>query len=146
MHKINIYNNQKAVNLRVNRARLKDILKYILKRERRLPGIYNFVFVDNKDIRRINRQYLGRSNVTDVIAFPLSDRPGMPTDNIKGEIFVSVEEAMRQSRKRDISCNEEITLYCIHGLMHLIGYDDLTVSQRVKMERRQSTYLKMVKY
>src|SRR3989339_422021 len=141
MHKINIYNTQAAVRLRINRARLQSILKHILKREGWLSGRYNFVFVDNKDIRRINRQYLGRNNNTDVIAFTLIDQPGMPTDGVRGEVVISVEEAARQSRKRHIPLNGEIALYCIHGLLHLIGYDDLTKSKRIKMEQKQSDYL-----
>ncbi len=155
MYQINIYNNQKIVPVRINRAQLKRVIKYILKQERpvcpargagRHPaGVFNFVFVDNREIRRINRQYLGRNNATDVIAFPLPDRPGMPTDNIRGEVVISAEEALRQSRQRGIPFNKEIALYCIHGLLHLVGYDDLTKSQRIKMEQKQLDYLGMVK-
>ena len=141
MRQINIYNNQKAVPVRISRARLKSVLEYILRQERQPGGVFNFVFADNREIRRINRQYLGRNNVTDVIAFPLPDRKGMPTDNIRGEVVISVEEALRQSRKRNIALNKEIALYCIHGLLHLVGYDDLTKSKRIKMEQKQLDYL-----
>jgi probable rRNA maturation factor len=144
MHKINIYNNQKTVLVRINRAKLKGVLKYILKQERQPGGVFNFVFVDNREIRRINRQYLGRTNVTDVIAFPLLDRKGMPTDNIRGEVVISVAEALRQSRQRGIPLNKEIALYCIHGLLHLSGYDDLTKIKRLKMEQKQLDYLALV--
>ena len=145
MHTINIYNNQKAVPVRINKLQLKSALKYILRQERQPGGAFNFVFVDDREIRRINRQYLGRNNVTDVIAFSLPDRKGMPTDNIRGEVVVSVEEALRQSARRGIPLNKEIALYCIHGLLHLVGYDDLTKIKRLKMERKQSDYLEMVK-
>ena len=140
-YKINIYNNQKAVSVRINRSQLKSVLKYILRQEQQPSGVFNFVFVDNKEILRVNKQYLGRNNATDVIAFPLSDRPGMPTDDIRGEVVISVEEALRQSRQRGLPFNKEIALYCIHGLLHLMGYDDLTKSKRIKMEQKQSGYL-----
>ncbi|MBI5779267.1 MAG: rRNA maturation RNase YbeY [Planctomycetes bacterium] len=139
MHKINIYDSQPAVPVRINPARLKNILKYILKKECQPPGIFNFIFVDNRQIRRLNRAYLGMRNVTDVIAFPLADN----RDSVRGEVVVSVEEAARQSRKLGIPLNREIALYCIHGLLHLIGYDDLSKSRRIKMERKQAEYLKM---
>lgn len=141
MHKINIYNDQKTVSIRVNKTQLKNVLRYILKRERGPAGVFNFIFVDNKEIRRINRQYLGRNNVTDVIAFPLADN----SDNIRGEMVISAEEALRQGRKRGIPFNNEIALYCIHGLLHLTGYDDLSKSKRLNMEQKQSYYLEMVK-
>lgn len=141
MHKINIYNGQKAVSIRVNRTQLKNVLGYILRRERGPAGVFNFIFVDNKEINRINRQYLGRKGITDVIAFPLSDN----SDDVNGEVIVSVEEALRQSRKRGIPLNNEIALYCIHGLLHLMGYDDLNKTKRLEMEQKQSAYLDMWK-
>ncbi|MEW6027258.1 MAG: rRNA maturation RNase YbeY [Planctomycetota bacterium] len=140
MYQINIFNNQKVFTLGINLDRLRRVLKCILRKERGPSGLFNFIFVDNREIRRLNRRYLGRNRITDVIAFPLADN----CDNIKGEVVVSVEEARRQSRRRNIPLNDEIALYCIHGLLHLIGYDDLAESERIKMERRQSEYLKMM--
>jgi len=141
MYQINIYNNQKTISLKINIRCLKKIIKDILKKEHQPRTTLNFIFVNNREIRRLNRKYLGRNIVTDVIAFPLSDKKGMPTDNINGEIVISVEEALRQSRLRNIPLNHELLLYCIHGLLHLIGYDDQTKKKRFNMERKQLYYL-----
>ena len=142
MYKINIYNNQNVIGLRMNIRRTRGILKSILGQERQPVMALNFVLVDDKQIRRLNRKYLGRNRITDVIAFPLPDEKGLPMDNIKGEVAICVEEAYRQSRKRNIPLNKELLLYCIHGLLHLIGYDDRTEKDRLRMERKQLNYLK----
>jgi len=141
MHQINIYNNQKAITLKINTECFKEILKNILKEEHQPKMTLNFILVNNKEITRLNRKYLGKNIVTDVIAFPLSDKKGMPTDNINGEIVISAEEALQQSRLRNIPLNHELLLYCIHGLLHLIGYDDRTKKKRLKMEQKQLYYL-----
>ena len=97
--------------------------------------------MDNKEIRRLNRGFLGRNNVTDVIAFDLSDTHS----DIDGEIVISVEEALRQSRLRKIPLNQEILLYCIHGVLHLIGYDDRTKKDQREMVKKQVYYLSKCK-
>ncbi|MFH0887739.1 MAG: rRNA maturation RNase YbeY [Planctomycetota bacterium] len=141
MHRINIYCNQKVIASKIDIQYLKKILQNILKKEHQPETALNFILVDNKEIRGLNRKYLGKNTITDVIAFPLSDKKGMPTDNINGEIVISVEEALRQSHLRNIPLKDEILLYCIHGLLHLIGYDDLTPKKRLKMEQKQLYYL-----
>ncbi|MFH1231901.1 MAG: rRNA maturation RNase YbeY [Planctomycetota bacterium] len=141
MYRINIYNNQKTISLKINIRCLKKIIKDILKKEHQPRTTLNFIFVNNREIRGLNRQYLGRNSVTDVLSFPLTDKGKMPTDNINGEIVISVEEALRQSRLRNIPLKNEILLYCIHGLLHLIGYDDRTEKERLKIEQKQLYYL-----
>jgi probable rRNA maturation factor len=141
MNKINIYNNQKAIALKIDTAQIQKILKDILKNEHRSETVFNFIFVDNKEISRLNRKYLKRNRITDVIAFPLRDKKGPPTDNIDGEIVISVEVAHRQSQLRKVSLNYELLLYCIHGLLHLIGYDDQTKTKYRVMEQKQLHYL-----
>jgi rRNA maturation RNase YbeY len=101
----------------------------------------NLVFVDNEEIRKINRRFLGKNTITDVIAFPLKGK--IPPDDIDGEIIISAQESVRQSRQRHIPFEQELLLYCIHGVLHLIGYDDTTEQKRLKMQSKQSYYLKL---
>lgn len=140
-YQINIYSDWQPVVWAVNQARLKKLLKSILSREGAPAGVFNFILTDNRGIRRLNRRFLGANRVTDVIAFPLSDCRGMPTDRVIGEVVISAEEAKRQARARHIPVDSEVCLYCVHGLLHLLGYDDMIKSKRLKMERKQSEYL-----
>ena len=70
-------------------------------------------------MRRLNRRFTGRGGSTDVLAFPLGDGPGDC-----GEIVVSAEVARREAARRSVSVWAELLLYCLHGLLHLEGYDD----------------------
>lgn len=95
-------------------------------------------FCDNKIIRRLNRKYFHKTSSTDVIAFPLQDK--LNPDYL-GEIVISVEEAVKASKNYDYNWQKEIILYLVHGILHLIGYNDTTESAKKIMERRQKEIL-----
>jgi probable rRNA maturation factor len=77
----------------------------------------SIAFVTDAAIRRINRRFLGHDWATDVISFPLG------TD-LLGELVISAPYARSEARRRGISEREELLRYVIHGILHLLGYDD----------------------
>ncbi len=104
----------------------------------------SFVLCDNKFITGLNQRYFRKSFPTDVIAFPLKD--DFDPDYL-GEVVVSVEEAVKVSNvgagsKPALKWQDELILYCIHGILHLIGYDDRTGEQRQRMEKKQEQILR----
>ena len=72
----------------------------------------------------LHKQFMSISGPTDVLTFPLeSNARGNVTS---GEVVVCVPEAQRQARQRGIQTRLELLLYAIHGMLHLLGYDDRT--------------------
>ena len=72
----------------------------------------------------LHEQFMGIRGPTDVLTFPIDqDRRGRVTS---GEVVVCVTEAQRQARERGNSPRSELLLYAIHGMLHLLGYDDRT--------------------
>ena len=102
----------------------------------------DFVFCDNSFIQNINRKYLNHNYPTDVIAFNLADSLD---PNYCGEIVISVEKAKENSLLYKTSLAEEITLYIIHGLLHLIGYEDNTAKERKRMRNKEAYVLRKIK-
>ena len=107
-------------------------------------------YVANAEIRTLNTQFLGRDEITDVLAFPFDDvaqpppavSSGFPEeDRLLGEIIVSVEKAVAEAGKRRIPIAREIALYTAHGLLHLLGYDDHTPADRRRMRRAERAAL-----
>ncbi|MCX5782906.1 MAG: rRNA maturation RNase YbeY [Elusimicrobia bacterium] len=96
----------------------------------------NLVFVSAKKIKRLNKTYLGRSGVTDVIAFNhppqkfSSDEP-MPF----GDIFICASQAKKQAKTFGNTLAQELLILCAHGALHLAGLDDKTKSQRQAMHK-----------
>lgn len=95
------------------------------------------VLTDNAFIRGLNGRFLGKDRPTDVIAFPLGEEGGA-----WGEVYVSVERTGEQAAEYGVSPEQELARCVIHGVLHLLGYDDGTKRDRDKMRRKEEEYLK----
>ena len=118
---IQIENRQKAIKLDLHRIRrIVHKLKKILNCS---DEEISLLFVDDEQIREINRQYLNRDHPTNVISFPLRDGDyGDINPRILGDIVICAERASRDAAAGDLSLNDEIDFLVIHGLLHLLGY------------------------
>jgi probable rRNA maturation factor len=135
--KISVRNIQDS--LRIDAAFIKRMIRYVLKEERVTgAGEIALYVADDREICRLNKTYLGKNRPTDVIAFNLSgDGAGL-----HGDIIVSAETARAYSRKFRTKPAYELYLYVIHGILHVLGYDDRTERQRSKMHRRELELLR----
>jgi rRNA maturation RNase YbeY len=94
------------------------------------------VFVDNRYCARINWRYLRHRGGTDVLSFPLEEQ-GAPD----GEIYVNLDRARDQATAYGVTEADEITRLVVHGMLHLMGYDDLSAQTRRRMKGREDAYL-----
>ncbi|MBU2101897.1 MAG: rRNA maturation RNase YbeY [Candidatus Omnitrophota bacterium] len=123
-----------AIRLRAHLAKASRFLG-ISKRD------VSFVFCDDVFIRRLHAIYFNDNSATDVISFCFAEKR---TDRYLGEVIVSVSCARACAHRYGMTFEQELMLYCIHGMLHLIGYDDRTRAGRVRMERMQQRILKKV--
>jgi len=94
-------------------------------------------FISDKSILEINRTYLKHNYTTDIITFNYSN----VSNKIDGEIFISIEDAILNSKKFKVSLSEELARLVIHGLLHLLGYDDQNNSNKKIMKRLENKLL-----
>jgi rRNA maturation RNase YbeY len=113
------------------------VVRRTLRAERVAHGAITVVFVASGSIRRINREFLGHDRVTDVISFPL-ERNGA----LEGEIYVNLDRAAQQAAERGLSRKNEVTRLVVHGLLHLVGYDDRSPGKARQMHARQEALVK----
>ncbi|MEW6170989.1 MAG: rRNA maturation RNase YbeY [Candidatus Omnitrophota bacterium] len=135
-NKIIIKNLQNKIPLHLNR------IKNIIQKITRLEGIkysVSIIFVDDRFIKKLNKQFLKENHPTDVLSFPVKS-----CNLLLGEIIISVETAEKNSRIFKTTFETELYLYIIHGILHLLGYDDLTNKKRKIMERKQANLLKLI--
>ena len=93
--------------------------------------------VSDEAIHELNRQFLEHDYATDVICFDLrDDGPG-----VDAEIIVSADTARREAKLRNMTFKSEVLLYCIHGTLHLLGYDDHDPDDKLRMHKRQAELL-----
>ena len=99
-------------------------------------------FVSPAKIRSLKNELFGLDIVTDVISVPIdTDDVDKNIPAVFGEIFICAETAARQAKEYLHSFQDEIALLIVHGLLHLIGYDDETEEQQKIMRREEKAAL-----
>jgi rRNA maturation RNase YbeY len=99
----------------------------------------NFVFCTDEYLLNINKQYLSHDYYTDIITFDQSKND----DNILGDVFISVDRAYENANFFKLDSAVEIRRLLIHGLLHLVGYDDQTEDEKIVMTEKEDYYLSL---
>ena len=136
--KIYIKNLQKKIH--INPSPITHCIKRILKYENIEEAVLSFVFVTAQRIRFLNAKYLDHHYVTDVITFDYSDGGNILI--LDGEIIISTDAVCQNARTFKTSQCDELGLYVIHGILHLIGYEDGVRGDRIKMRNKEKEILK----
>jgi probable rRNA maturation factor len=100
-------------------------------------GNLSIILVDDKKIRELNRRFLQSDRPTDVLAFPLEDED----TGVWGEVYVNGNLAREQALMYGVSFGEELARLIVHGVLHLMGYDDGDENSREEMREREDHYL-----
>lgn len=128
------------VRIPLEPARLRSLTEHVLRSEGRTGEGLELVFVDDVTISELHQRFMGDPTPTDVITFPSGDEPRSSEDggpSALGEIVVSTDTAARQATEHGTSVEYETLLYVTHGILHLLGYDDLEEADSEIMARRQ---------
>ena len=88
----------------------------------------------------INKQYLNHNYDTDIITFNYSGS----NNNLDGEIFISISQAIDNSIKFNVNLDSELIRLVVHGLLHLIGYDDKNSSEKKIMKSEEDKLTKII--
>lgn len=98
----------------------------------------NIALVTDADMGQLHEEFMGDPSTTDVLTFDLRDGDG---PELEGEIAVCVDVARRQARRWRAGVKEELLRYVIHGVLHLLGYDDDVPARRRRMRRAEDRVL-----
>lgn len=135
---LHVSNRQKtrAIDLPLFRTICRVLVTEYLEVKEFELGIF---LVADPEMAEVNQTHLAHEGSTDVITFPYSTPDQQ--DYLQGEIFICVDEALRQAKRFKVSWQSELTRYLIHGLLHIRGYDDLEPSLRRTMKREENRLL-----
>ena len=138
-----VENLQKRVAL--NPPQVLKIAKTILQHEGVKKVSLSIVFVTRQKIQALNKKFLHRTYSTDVLAFDarenVSARNRRKPQEIAGDIIISTDEAFKNSRIYGTALSKELALYVIHGILHLLGYDDHVPTDVKKMRQKEQELL-----
>ena len=124
-----------------NKVKISNIVDTIIKNENCSFSVVNIILENDEYLRNLKKDYFNQDVYTDVISFNLedSDTP------IEGEIYISLPRIIANAKKYRNSLNNEFKRIVIHGLLHLVGYNDLTNSDKKQMTSLEDKYINLSK-
>ena len=104
------------------------------------------LFTDDTRIAQLNRHYLGRNGATNVLAFPMCDgQAPEPETPMLGDVVISVNTAMRESRELGENIEDTISRLLVHGVLHLLGYDhEKSIQDTQRMEKQERRLIELI--
>lgn len=118
------------------------ILETISNHETARFEMVELVYVDEDEIVRINKEHLDRDYVTDIISFRYDDgAESQDNDAIEGTLYCCASRIIEQSEEFNEPAEREFKRIFIHGLLHLIGYEDDSKSKKEEMTKLENNYL-----
>ena len=146
--------NEELINI------INEVCEKALKAEEvNIPYQISLLFVDNEEIRDINRETRGIDKATDVLSFPMLDYPKDKVfkevyketkfteiyldgeELVLGDMVLSLERAKEQSIEYNHSFNREVCYLVVHSILHLLGYDHMVAAEKTRMRKREEEIL-----
>ncbi|MDP9349126.1 MAG: rRNA maturation RNase YbeY [Gemmatimonadota bacterium] len=131
-----------GLSLPLPEAAVERAVRHVLRAEGHGAGEVSVAFLSDPEIAGLNREYLAHDRPTDVISFALHE-PGEPP---LGDVYVGVEQALRQATELGVDPGEEVLRLAVHGTLHVLGYDHPEGAERTEsgMFRRQEELLREI--
>lgn len=123
--------------------KLKEYMTFVVEKLEIKEGIFNIIFVSNDEIHEINREFRNTDRVTDVISFALEDdeNEAFKEFRLLGDIYIAIDVAYDQAIEYNHSREREVCFLATHGLLHLLGYDHMTIEEEKEMFSKQEELL-----
>ena len=121
-------------------GKARKIVREIIKKEKKTSGDLSFVITNDERLKEINVEFLEHDYYTDVITFNYNEK-----DVINGEIYISLERVKENALNYNVSLETELFRVLIHGVLHLVGYDDTNSEKKSEMRRMEDLWLGSLK-
>jgi len=118
--------------------KFKRLVDELIRNEGKVVGEISFIITSDDYLRNVNKEFLNHDYFTDVISFNYSSE-----GNIAGEIYISEDTVRRNSIEYNVEFENEMLRVMIHGILHLVNYDDETDEKRQEMRRLEDKWMNL---
>lgn len=126
----------------IDENRITDLVNFILKLYDTQQSEVSISFCNDDYIKELNSKYRNKNVSTDVLSFAMQDGEYMGEDNMLGDIVISVDTAITQSKELNHPLFIEIDHLLTHGMLHLLGYDHIEEKDKIEMFNEHKEILK----
>lgn len=124
---------------KIDKKRIQEVVELFLKHHGKIKKTVSVVFISDETIKKFNKMYRHKDEVTDVLSFEGSG------DSL-GEILIDYAQIKRQAKEYSDSVEEELIFILVHGLLHLLGLSDETDEEAEQMDSLGRKFIKKLKY
>lgn len=117
-------------------SKVVEVLNNVVLNSGKITGDISVIITDDQTLREINVQFLKHNYFTDVITFNYCIE-----NVVNGEIYISINTIERNAFNYNVSLKEEVRRVIIHGILHLVGYDDKLKRDKILMKEKEDFWL-----
>lgn len=114
-------------------------IEKLINKENKTPGDISVIFCSDDYLLEINKSHLNHDYYTDIITFNYVEN-----NVISGDLFISIDRIKENADKFVVSFKEELYRVILHGILHLVGYDDKSDDQKKVMREKENYYLEKI--
>jgi probable rRNA maturation factor len=141
---VNVFDQQS--DLKISIGQVQQLVQHVILAEGYSCDEVNIYFVDTSTICQLHKRFFHDSSPTDCLSFPMDEEEDEQFPyRILGEVFVCPATALVYASKHQLNPNEEATLYIVHGLLHLMGYDDFLDNEASLMRQAEARHMEELK-
>tara|TARA_B100001287_G_scaffold6636_1_gene5089 strand:+ start:10856 stop:11269 length:414 start_codon:yes stop_codon:yes gene_type:complete len=136
---LSVYFHKESVHLIFDEKKIKI---WVIKSIEKLgfkSGDISIIFCSDEYLKNINQKYLNHNYYTDIITFDYNDN-----DLVSGDLFISIDRVKENASFNNEKFIHELYRVIIHGILHLCGYNDKTISQKKIMRSKENYFISLI--
>ena len=119
------------------KTKLRRWIKSTVDHNHKKLHLINYIFTSDNYLLKINKQYLDHETLTDIITFDQSSNPNL----VEADIFISIERVKENAENLNVLFSDELHRVMIHGILHILGFNDKVESEMKEMRKKENHYL-----
>lgn len=139
--RVSVYDHQKDMALRLDS--IEEIVNQVVEAEGQTAHEASVYLIDDAEMCKMHLDHFDDPSPTDCISFPMDDSSEVHY-RVLGEIFVCPKTAVTYAQQHNLDPYHEVTLYIVHGILHLLGYDDINEEDRLSMRAAEERHMSSI--